>query len=304
MTYEATVLADSINPAGVRLTTLQIRYPRMVHADLMTHREFSRGASSSRAIPARVFRRQVRYEPAPPVFWGANQKGMQAERPLAGWRLPVAKWVFLQSRWLMIMIHWLLEKLGLHKQLTNRMLEPWMWMTVIVSSTQWNNFYALRCHKDAQPEIRRIALLMRRAMRRSDPRALQAGDWHRPFFRAEDFHAANVAALDFNPPSIGTAPITKYDLIANYIACGRCARVSYLTQDGRRDVREDLALANERLAPSGHNSPFEHVAMALPTDERCGNFRGWKQMRKFLPNEDGNAARWEDSTDGEEELIN
>lgn len=304
MPYEALVLADSINPAGVRLTTLQIRYPRMVHAELMTHRDLSRGTSSSRAIPARVIRRQVRTDPAPPVFWGANQRGMQAAQQLAGGRLSVAKWAFFQSRWFMLLVHWLLEKVGLHKQLTNRLLEPWMWVTVIVSSTQWNNFYALRCHKDAQPEIRRIALLMRRAMRRSEPRTLQAGEWHRPFFRAEDVHAANVAALDFTPPSSRPEWITKYDLVANYIACGRCARVSYLTQDGRRDVREDLALATERLAPSGHNSPFEHVAMALPTDERCGNFRGWMQMRKFLPNEDGNAARWEDSTDGEEELIN
>ena len=73
----------------------------------------------------------------------------------------MAKWAFFQSRWFMLLVHWLLEKVGLHKQLTNRLLEPWMWVTVIVSSTQWNNFYALRCHKDAQPEIRRIALLMR-----------------------------------------------------------------------------------------------------------------------------------------------
>ena len=300
MPYEALVLADSINPAGVRLTTLQIRYPRMVHAELMTHRDLSRGTSSSRAIPARVIRRQVRTDPAPPVFWGANQRGMQAAQQLTGWRLSVAKWAFFQSRWFVLLVHWLLEKVGLHKQLTNRLLEPWMWVTVIVSSTQWNNFYALRCHKDAQPEIRRIALLMRRAMRRSRPMTLQAGEWHRPY-GPSDIDEANKLAFRYSGDH---DCISKYDLVANYIACGRCARVSYLTQDGRRDAEEDLALATERLAPSGHNSPFEHVAMALPTDERCGNFRGWKQMRKFLPNEDGNATRWENSTDGEEELIN
>jgi hypothetical protein len=300
--YEALVVADSINPAGVRLTTLQVRYPRMVHAELMTHRDFSRGTSSSRAIPARVIRTQVRTDPAPPVFWGANQKGMQAAAELSGWRLSVARWLFLQSRWLMLLVHFLLEKVGLHKQLTNRLLEPWMWVTVIVSSTQWNNFYALRCHKDAQPEIRRIALLMRRAMRASQPTVLRPGDWHRPYFTWRDIEPTNVAALSFDPQP--AFPMTNYDLVANYVACGRCARVSYLTQDGRRDVSEDIALASRRLAPSGHNSPFEHVAMALPTDERCGNFRGWKQMRKFFPNEDGNVARWENCYDGEEELTN
>lgn len=271
MSWSARVLCDSVNPVGCRLTTFELTYPRFIHAEFMTHREFSRNASSSRAIPIRKMMRQVLEDPAAPIFWGANQKGMQADQELSGWRQALARRLWYGSRGAAVGVAWLANKIGLHKQIANRVLEPWMWITVICSSTSFENFFHLRDAPDAQPEIRYLAQLMRTAYDASVPRALPVGAWHLPLIQDDEWDEPLPLLVK--------------------VSVGRCARVSYLTHDGRRDRREDVAL-HDRLAHSGHWSPFEHVAVAWDVDTRVGNFEGFGQYRKVFPLEHRTAKRW------------
>jgi hypothetical protein len=170
-----------------------------------------------------------------------------------------------------------LADLEVHKQFANRLLEPFAWHTVLVTATEWDNFFALRCHPDAQPEMQAVANAMREAMEASDPMPLEPGEWHLPYVGADErFSLASKYRDDMK-------------LVA--VSVGRCARVSTLTQDGKRDPDADIALA-ARLSAAGHLSPFEHVACVPDTgferDGRgavafVGNFRGWVQRRKQLP---------------------
>jgi len=261
--YKAKIILDSINEVGNRLTTFEVTYPRFVHSEFMTHRLFSRNAASSRAIPNEKLRNRVENDPVMPVYWGQNQSGMQAENELDSETQRLASKTWLQARDEMLLASEYLSKLGVHKQLCNRLLEPWMWITVIVTATEYENFFHLRCHPDAQPEIQKIAILMRDCYRTNSPRLLRAGMWHTPYIQADE-------TLDY------------YNSVR--VSVARCDRVSYLTHDGKRDIEADLKLFN-RLKSSGHWSPFEHVAKAMSTPDRSGNFWGWKQYRKLFYDE-------------------
>ena len=277
MAYKVKILADSIGDNGVRLTTWELTYPRFVHAELMTHRLFSRNSASSRAIPTKKLMRQIRRDPAMPVWWGKNQSGMQAREELTGWRLALARRVWLMARWGALFAAWSLTKIGLHKQIANRLLEPWMFITVIVTATEWDNWFRLRCHPDAQPEIGWVAKEMKRQYEDPNqiPRVLSPGEWHLPL-------------IDFDDELKVVYP--DRDSYFCKVSAGRCARVSYLTHDGKRDGAEDVKLA-DKLMESGHWSPFEHVAQALPERFRdgafsnhswSGNLRGWAQYRESV----------------------
>lgn len=269
MPFAVRILADSLAPCGKRLTTFEVTYPRFVHSELMTHRHLSRNSSSSRAIPIQKMIAAVARDPAHPVHWGANQAGMQAREALSGWRLTAARSLWFGSRWIAIAAAWMLWRIGLHKQIANRILEPWMWITVVISATEWANFFALRDHPDAQPEIACLAALMRAAHTISEPRRLRAGEWHMPYL--DDGEEQRIRSLTLDPRAVSV---------------GRTARVSYLTQDGRRDFYDDVKLHDRlRGAMPPHMSPFEHVAQACSTLERSGNFIGFRQYRKEIPNE-------------------
>lgn len=270
--YSVRILADSLAPNGKRITTWELTYPRFVHAELMTHRLFSRNSASSRAIPVKKLRQRIRKVPVRPVYWGANQKGMQAGSELQGWRLWLAIQVWLKTRWLALIAAWMLEKLGVHKQLANRILEPWMFITVIVTATEFDNWFRLRAHPDAQPEIRWVAEEMLRQYKSNSPERLVAGEWHLPLIRTQDWR-------DVLLPEYCNAPVSTL----RKISVARCARVSYLTHDGRKDYKEDLRLHDD-LAKSGHWSPFEHVAKAMPEGDLTwsGNFQGWLQYREVV----------------------
>jgi len=269
MPFSARVLLDSVSPAGVRLTTMEARYPRFIHSELMTHRMFSRNAGSSRALPVRKMIDAVRCDPAMPISWGRNRAGMQALEALEDDARELA-----QVEWRLALDDALrhaekLAKTNLHKQLVNRILEPFAWITVIITATEWANFFTQRTHEDAQPELKHIATLMLDAYRESKPRALALDEWHTPLILADE-----EAAL----------PLEQ----RRKISVARSARVSYLTHDGSRDHAKDLELY-ERLVEggaNGHWSPFEHVA--TPLDSACewsGNFRGWQQYRKRFAQE-------------------
>lgn len=270
MTIKAQILADSLNSAtGDRLTTYQIRVPKWILAEINTHRALSRNFASSRAIPSRTIRKQIIDDPFVPVYFGANQKGMQAQSELTGLRLELAKQTWKLARFPSCGFHWLGEKIGLHKQIVNRMLEPWMWADGVISATEFRNFFALRNHEDAQPEFRELARQMQELYEGNQPKVLQPGEWHLPF--------------------IDTSDLILYPEQVEMISSARCARVSYLLRDGKRSTPEaDLKLC-KRLIGSfpGHWSPTEHPAKAMPTSDRYGNFVGFKQYRKFHQGESG-----------------
>lgn len=263
--YSTKIMNDSVGPSGKRITTWLLTYPRFVHAELMTHRQFSRNSASSRAIPIQKMISQVWQDPVLPTWWGRNQKGMQAREELTGLRKKAVIRVWLFARLIAIVVAWIMWKLDLHKQIANRLLEPWLFITVVMTTTEHANWFHLRRHPDAQPEIQWIANDMWEKWHASAPIKLRVGEWHIPFVDSWEFGQHDVEVL-------------------KKIAVGRLARVSYLTHDGRRNTDEDVALC-EKLAVSGHWSPFEHVARALLSAERSGNFRGWMQMRKSYANE-------------------
>lgn len=263
----ARVLADSLNPVGKRLTTLELYYPRFIHSEFMTHRVFSRNAGSSRAIRADRMVAMVLESPAVPVYWGANQKGMQARAEIEDKDKALAWW--LGARDAAVAQHKLGMELGLHKQIVNRVLEPFQMITVIVSSTEWDSWFWLRNHPDAQPEIQVLARAMLAAMSASTPRVLQAGDWHLPLVYDLDEEDMLKLSADLNLP---------VEVVRAKVSTARCARVSYLTHDGVRDVHKDVDL-HDNLRDAHHYSPFEHVAQAQANKRGYANFRGFVQYR-------------------------
>lgn len=293
--YSAKILLDSISPAGRRLTTWELTYPRMVHAELMTHRLFSRNSASSRAIPNEKLRQRVKEDPAMPVWWGKNQSGMQAREELTGYELKDAQAGWLYARDLMLDASEHLARAGLHKQLCNRLIEPWMFITVIVSATSFENWFHLRNHKDAQPEIAWVAREMHRLYRESEPKKLEVGQWHLPLFDNEkDFPELYDRYAEALYDSAGLMVEDRWQhtrTLSKKVSVGRVARVSYLTHDGKRDLREDILLHDKLLAGAStgdpmHMSPFEHVAQCLADpNEQSGNFRGWRQYRKTIKGE-------------------
>lgn len=262
--YPSRVLADSVSPAGIRLTTLEVVMPRIVLAEFNTHRVFSRNSASSRAIPVEKRIQQIRENPFVPLAFGANQKGMTAAKTLDEEASREAKLIWLEATNAMLNYAEALARVGTHKQLANRLTEFCSLHTAIVTATEWENFFNLRISPEAQPEIRLVAEAMKAAMDASVPVELKAGQWHTPFVDERD--------ADVDEPTKVKCSIA------------RCARVSYLTHDGQRSVEADLNL-HDRLLGNGHMSPFEHAAFATNSTEFCGNFRGWVQYRKTIVGE-------------------
>jgi thymidylate synthase ThyX len=302
MAFDVKVLADSRSPADYRLTTLEATFPRFILAEFNTHRTFSRNSASSRAIPIAKQVRRVLEQPYVPIEFGSNQPGMQAGAALTGEAKREAESEWLRARDAAVrhvlglvtcpdqvpeteLLDYLEqiedicqahdqrpEWLNVHKQVANRLLEPFMWHTVIVTATDWDNFWNLRCHPDAQPEIRKVATMMRDEVEASSPVDLGWDEWHLPLVSKSDRDEVD----------------SEEDLIK--ISAGRCARVSYLTHSGTRDHAADITL-HDRLLASGHMSPMEHPArplsrFELKNGESSGNFRGWHSYRKDIPGEE------------------
>jgi thymidylate synthase ThyX len=266
MTIETRIIADSVTEYGSRLTTFALRYPRFIHAEFMTHRVFSRNASSSRAIPVAKIIEQVKTNPVIPEYWGKNQKGMQARNELTAEDETEAKRVWLVARDLAVCQAEELVEIGLHKQIVNRILEPWSHISVVVTATEWANFLMLRCHPDAQPEIRILAEQMRDLYFGQQPTKIRADQWHLPFVMPEEYREHS-----------------RLDLIKASVA--RCARVSYLTHDNESpELWADVKL-HDRLFASKHMSPFEHQAHPGDPSRFSGNLKGWIQYRKTIPDE-------------------
>lgn len=267
--FEVKVLCDSISAATKsRLTTVQMTYPRFVHSEHLRHRAFSFNVASSRAIPVEKILKAASSDPVIPIHFGAAQKGMQAFNEIDETSKNKAIEILLRQRDNTIQMANELLELGLHKQVVNRYIEPFSWCTVICSGTDraWRHFYSLRCHEMAEPHIRHISEMTYAAMEESTPNMLQEGELHLPLFGFDN----DVEITD------------KTDKMK--ISAARCARVSYLTHSGKRDVSEDIRLF-ETLASGRHWSPLEHPAICQ-SGGMGGNFgKGWTQFRKTFEGE-------------------
>jgi len=284
------IVLDSVQPDGVRLTSIEVTLPKFVLAELNTHRAFSRNSASSRAIPVEKMIRRVVVDPVIPEF-GSNRPGMQAGDVLTDAKADEALADWMSARDAAVTCATSMVSNGVHKQVANRLLEPFLFTTVLVTATAraYRHFFALRCHPMAQPEIRVAAEAMRAAMDGSTPRALDYGEWHMPYIHGEDVAQmrARLEPILVQFDSKHHDYLTMQDVVK--ISVARCARLSYLTQDGKRDHAADLDLF-KRLRTSGHWSPFEHVARAcrnaVQRDPKAGNFEsGWVQLRKEMEGE-------------------
>lgn len=262
MAISARVLADSINTKGARLTTLEVTMPRIILAEFNTHRVFSRNSASSRAIPVQKIMDAVASDPFIPERFPINQPGMSATEYVEPGTEYYADardvWVRASKDALRSASH--LRRAGVHKQIANRLLEPWLWHQVIVSSTTWTNFFDLRITEHAQPEICKTAEVMRHALSVSEPVECAPGDWHLPLITEED------------------AELPLATQIRSSVA--RVAAVSYNRHADRDVVKETARYVG--LKSNKHLSPFEHVAHAMEDDSSWANYTGWRQARWFI----------------------
>jgi thymidylate synthase ThyX len=268
---KSTLICDSIHRRD-RITTFELEYPRFIHSELMTHRMFSRNAMSSRAIPVDTMIKQVLTAPAMPVEWGLNKSGMQSEGLSDQREVCVNTWTKAAVAASVMATE--LKDLGLHKQIVNRVLEPYQLMKTVVTATEWYNFFELRTHKDTQPEFQVLAKLMKEQYDLSTPKELGVLEWHLPY-------------------------VDTYNCIedALKISSSCCAQVSYRKSDDSLDKAYKIY---DRLVESkpAHLSPFEHQAKPLFNyhykwdkgithkdrngDSWSGNFKGWIQHRQLL----------------------
>lgn len=318
MAYAAEILADSVSPNGDRLTTFEITFPRFVLSEFNTHCAISRNSASSRAVPVHRKLYEALEDPFVPSRFGRNQRGMSAAEDLEGadHDEAVAVWMRARDAAVVAVVQLLAgadavtelpdafeerkqlldrlvgtdgapRRLDVHKQIANRLLEPFLWHTVIATATDWSNFFALRTAEGAQPEIRTIARAMLDLRQSSTPAEVSEGDWHLPLVQLDERADAKHEPIRWAK-----------------VSAARCARVSYLTHRGTRDVSADLELG-DRLLADGHMSPFEHVAQCMTNEQRAQNPRigkltGWVPYRSTLPFEADFslvlAQRWDDGS--------
>ena len=273
MTIKAEIVADSVFHNGIRITTALATYPLMVHPEFMTHKVIGKCASSSRAIPFTTMVMRAIKDPAMPVSFGKNQKGMQAGAELKGFRLWLVKQIWRKARWPVIGFAYTMHGLGVHKQVVNRLLAPWTHITVVMTSVYWDNFFNLRCHEAADPTMRALAEALWVAREASVPVKLKEGEWHLPFVTAEELE------------------MYDHDQVLK-ISAERCARTSYGTNGGKVDV--NFRLFNQLVGSTPvHASPLEHQATGdtktrsgyWKRPELHGNLTGCIQHRKLTPNE-------------------
>lgn len=261
----AKILAYSRNHRGQYIVSWELEYPRFIHGEFMTHRLFSRNAASSRAIPVKSMIQAVRENPARPIHWGANQPGMQASRELEGDALSSVQRMWEEAAFDAARNAEIMDKYGAHKQIANRILEPFQTMKTVMTATCMDNFFWLRNHEDAQPEIKELARLMWEELQKHGAWPLAAGEWHLPYVARHGRVVDGVPVLSYHPFTedgcVDTE--TEYTLeeaIAVSASC--CAQVSYRRLD---DTLEKAQIIYQRLVDSKpvHASPFEHQATPI-----------------------------------------
>lgn len=278
----AKIVKDSINIKGNRITTWELEFPRFIMAEFLTHRLFSRNAASSRAIPLKTMISLIWNNPAIPEHWGRNCGGMQAKTELTDSKKTLSKFLWINTGRFCCGVAWILDKISLHKQVANRILEPWNHMKVVMTSTEMDNWFNLRNHPDAQPEIHILAGKMLELYENNTPQLLGYDQWHLPYVDYCDKIWGNRDAISLED--------------AIKLSSSLCAQVSYRKSD--ESVEKALKIY-DRLVESkpAHLSPFEHQAKPInhaddiqhgethkdyQGNRWSGNFKGWIQYRQTL----------------------
>lgn len=283
---KAKVICDSISN-NIRITTVECEYPRFILSELNTHRMLSKNSSSSRAIPIRKMHEQILTNPAMPLFYGKNQPGMTASQELDSVTKEKCIQLFNKLKDISLSITQDLIDLDLHKQTANRLLEPFMMMKTVITATEYNNFFQLRIHKDAQPELCILATLIKEAIDNNTPQQLKISEWHLPYveFKNNKYYSKDQE-------------LTLEQAQQLSVSC--CAQVSYRTTDLSLEKSSRIyKLLTESNPP--HMSPLEHQATPIDPqtlqgvthktrngDLYSGNLRGWMQFRKLHKDE----AKW------------
>lgn len=284
--FKVNIIEDSISKEGKRITTFELAYPRYIHAELLTHRAFSRNSSSSRAVPVAKASEIALAEMVEPIRYGANQAGMQASSEnLQGNSLSQARAIWRNMAEVCTRGSRELAALGLHKQWANRPTEWFSNIRTVLTATEFNNWFELRAHPDAQPEIQELAMQMKGVISASIPKLLKPGEWHLPYVTAEE------RADGFFKANADNAALLRQ------VSAARCCRVSYLKHDGSAaTIADDLDLCEKLVgAKPLHASPFEHQAtpdafhqgdtsgyQGWEKQNLHGNFVGWIQNRKLI----------------------
>ena len=346
MAFETKVLADSISDKGIRLTTIEATYPRLIHSELMTHRVFSRNSASTRAIPLANHLANLIKNPFIPEKFGINQPGMQSYKNLEGMKhdQAIEIWLAGRDRALTTTLELILGRevmadlldydptkefvngttlkeeffeiknllpkstdeidlnetsmLNVHKQLAGRGLEAYMWHTVIISATEWDNFYGLRVHPDAQGEIATSARLTQQAIEESEPQRVGPGDWHLPLVEDDEFtnyrdgvkaSAARCAAVSYNRHAAKN-PAKEFERYQQLRNGGHMSPLEHqATPFGWPDwelVKAQQQINDSMIAVSGlRTNRSGHIAKHTENIQFMGNFRGWIQHRKQVPYE-------------------
>lgn len=274
--FQAKVVADTIFNEK-RITTLELTYPRFIHSEILTHRDRARNSGSSRAIPWPTMCERIENDPVMPIKWGMEQKGMQTGDQLPAPLQTKAYEIWLKARDNAVESARQLAKLGVHKSLCNRLTEPFMWITVVMTSTNWRNFFMQRDHGDAEIHMQEIAKLMKKSIVESTPKVYR---FHLPYVEDDDHDVSYKPVIKALK---GDEENMEYLF---QVSAARCARVSYVQHgEKRKSIIKDLELF-ERLykgSAGGHWSPFEHPSRACIGNS--GPYRGWQGYRKFFKNE-------------------
>jgi hypothetical protein len=310
MAQTAELLAHSVGQNNKPIATFRVRYPKFIHGETLTHRllesnpplveavpdglmydhDLSRNASSSRATPVKKMIEAVQQDPVIPISWGKNQPGMQAREILGAEDAERALQMWLEARDDAVRHAQRMADLGAHKQIVNRILEPWMHIIVVITATEWNNFFALRRHEDAQPEIKDLADKMWDLLEASEPKTLEFGHWHLPFIQAHDHRPI----LDY-----AVAKGDTWVSVAKRVSAARCARTSYYDFEGKvSPIEKDIELYDKLVVRDTiHASPLEHQAtpdsVSWAQNGRLiwnhpnlhGNLKQWVQFRKMIVGE-------------------
>lgn len=304
----AEVIKHSSTEHGKEIATVAVKYGLIVHSELLRHRMLSRGVKSNRAIPTKVIRQEVLNDPYVPVFLGLNKPGMVSTQEIK-WKR-IGKAIFLSVRYPVVFAHWLLEKLGAHKEWTNRLLNPWQWVRETITFTEANNMYALRMHPAAQRDAQYVVECIKEAVDKSrecgNVDVLSNSEWHTPYVTS--FRDTNGEFVYMDNDGSYLTPAE-----ASVCSAARCARSSYDKHDGGKATLEDDVKLFSSLMDDNpkHASPVEHQAspMSKPTvamhttvknalaedgvthvDKEgklwSGNFMGWIQHRQLIPQHD------------------
>ena len=324
----ARVISDSISNWGKRITTFEIEYPRFIHAEFMTHRLLSRNCASSRAIPSKRIFDLISQSPATPIHWGKNQPGMQAyqeHNQLISYKdtIYTAAEVWNKAKDSSIKYASILANAGYHKQITNRLVEPFQMIKAVVTATEYDNFYWLRNHHASQPEIKELAECMLLASNMSQPILRMRGNRisddddnnNSDFNNIQNKNNNDMGSQEeYHLPYVSNDEREQYELEDSIkLSVARCAAVSYRNEDYQLDKSKqiyDRLIGEDRK----HSSALEHIGRVMYSPKArnishisqvismydlengvshidrdgylwSGNFKGWIQYRKLITDE-------------------